>query len=335
MRARNLLPLPVLVLVAGGLFAAQTPPKEWNPLHDYSVLRPNDEDCWAPLAQMPVTMEAAVAAAAEAEGDVRPARVRLRQKEGEPAYWDLELFRLVDGQPQRVDVRVATTEPKVLKRTELAALSNTDAAMWRVLATTSIPVAQAFDIAKNNLNKPEKAINENPRFTELTFVPEPKAARYEFELFAMDNKREIPRRWSVHVSGTQAVAKQVIMLDRFAGEPLRKDRATLLPNGLWVHDFTVGDGAEVTAESKVQVNYRLFLNDNTKLHDTWSTKKPETWLVSGAPLKGISMGMVGMRAGGKRKICMPYELAFGEKGNQMAPPKALVVCDIEVVGVAQ
>jgi peptidylprolyl isomerase len=44
----------------------------------------------------------------------------------------------------------------------------------------------------------------------------------------------------------------------------------------------------------------------------------------------MTEGMVGMRVGGKRKIAMPYNLAFGEQGNDVAPPKAMVVCDISV-----
>jgi peptidylprolyl isomerase len=81
------------------------------------------------------------------------------------------------------------------------------------------------------------------------------------------------------------------------------------------------------------VNYRLFLLDNTKLHDTWQTKRTETFAVSEAPLQGMREGMVGMRVGGKRKIAMPYDKAFGEAGNEIAPPKAMVVCDVAVLGL--
>ena len=40
--------------------------------------------------------------------------------------------------------------------------------------------------------------------------------------------------------------------------------------------------------------------------------------------------MVGMRVGGRRKIAMPYTMGFGEAGNELAPPKAMVVCDVVV-----
>ena len=118
------------------------------------------------------------------------------------------------------------------------------------------------------------------------------------------------------------------MLDRFVGEPLRAAEPVALPNGMFLHDFIAGDGQEVKADSKVRVNYRLFLLDTTKIHDTWETKRDETFLVSQAPLKGMAEGMVGMRVGGKRKIAMPYGLAFGEAGNEISPRKAMVVCDV-------
>jgi len=126
------------------------------------------------------------------------------------------------------------------------------------------------------------------------------------------------------------MVKHKIMLDRFAGEPLRGGKPTELDNGMFLYDFTSGDGEVVTADSKVKVNYRLFLLDSTKLHDTWEHHRPETFVISKAPLKGMSEGMVGMRVGGKRKIAMPYELAFGESGNELAPPKAMIVCDVAI-----
>src|SRR5207249_2757305 len=101
-------------------------------------------------------------------------------------------------------------------------------------------------------------------------------------------RKEQIRRYEFNVNAAKPVVKRKIMLDRFAGEPLRGEKGTELANGMILHDFTPGDGEPVTADSKVKVNYRLFLLDNTKLHDTWKAHRPETFVISAAPLKGMS-----------------------------------------------
>jgi peptidylprolyl isomerase len=125
--------------------------------------------------------------------------------------------------------------------------------------------------------------------------------------------------------------KRFVMMDRFPGEPIRnKGKALAREDGLHVYDFIVGDGQELARDTKIKVNYRLFLLDGQKIHDTWQTKLPESFRVDAAPLRGMTEGMVGMRVGGKRKIAMPAAQAFGAKGNELAPPDAMIICDVAI-----
>src|SRR6185503_277759 len=126
------------------------------------------------------------------------------------------------------------------------------------------------------------------------FVAEPQAPIWKCELLGNDWKNDLIRRYMFHVNGSKPAIKQKLLLDRFAGEPLRAGKPTELDNGMFLFDLTVGEGPEVTADSKVKAHYRLFLLDNIKLHDTWDTKRPETFVISSAPLKGMTTGMVGM-----------------------------------------
>jgi peptidylprolyl isomerase len=48
---------------------------------------------------------------------------------------------------------------------------------------------------------------------------------------------------------------------------------------------------------------------------------------------GWDQGFEGMRVGGKRRLFIPYQLAYGDKGREPIPPKADLIFDIELVGV--
>lgn len=311
--------------------------KQWDPLFDYTHLQPANETYWEPLIQAQVQLEQALELAEQTEGaPVRPLSCELKAGES-GTIWDLQLFVAEEkSPPRRVNLQVSTAELKVLHRTPLLSLAESEKEAWGVLAKAQTPATVAIQLSKDRSagEKVEPVIRE-PRVRKLEFVPEPLAPIWKCDLLGNDWKNDMIRRYSFHVNAAKPVVKQKLMLDRFAGEPLRAGKPTELENGMYLFDFTIGEGPEVTADSKVKVHYRLFLLDNTKLHDTWESKRPETFVISSAPLEGMTTGMVGMRVGGKRKIAMPYELAFGEAGNELAPPRAMVVCDVAIDALLQ
>jgi len=55
----------------------------------------------------------------------------------------------------------------------------------------------------------------------------------------------------------------------------------------------------------------------------------------GSVLKGLDLGVLGMKVGGQRLLIVPPELAYGSKGVQEIPPNATIELDVELLSIKQ
>ena len=106
------------------------------------------------------------------------------------------------------------------------------------------------------------------------------------------------------------------------------------PDTLQKEDTVVGTGAEAKTGDKVKVNYTGTLM-NGKMFDTSVGREPfEFTLGAGNVIKGWDAGVPGMRVGGKRKLTIPWQLAYGEAGSgDKIPAKAALKFDIELIEI--
>jgi len=107
-------------------------------------------------------------------------------------------------------------------------------------------------------------------------------------------------------------------------------------------DRVVGSGAVANDGDVVQVNYTGWLYDaNAADHHG---KEFDSSLENGEPIRftlgageviqGWDQGIRGMHVGGKRTLIIPAQLAYGGRGaGDAVPPNAVLVFDVELVGV--
>ena len=104
-------------------------------------------------------------------------------------------------------------------------------------------------------------------------------------------------------------------------------------SGLKYYDLVVGDGPQPAGRNTmVKVHYTGWLTDGTKFDSSVDRGTPyETAL--NRVIAGWTEGIGSMRVGGKRKLIIPHELAYGTRGRSGIPPSATLIFDVELVAI--
>jgi FKBP-type peptidyl-prolyl cis-trans isomerase FkpA len=100
-------------------------------------------------------------------------------------------------------------------------------------------------------------------------------------------------------------------------------------------DLVVGAGDEAKTGKTVSVHYTGTLTDGSKFDSSLDRGRPfEFKLGAGSVIKGWDQGVVGMKIGGKRKLTIPADLAYGARGfPPVIPPNSTLVFEIELLAV--
>lgn len=95
-----------------------------------------------------------------------------------------------------------------------------------------------------------------------------------------------------------------------------------------------GSGAEAKDGSIVSVHYTGMFEDGTVFDSSVDRGEPFRFnLGAGMVIKGWDLGVLGMKIGEKRKLTVPYQLAYGENGYGPIPAKATLYFDVELLEV--
>jgi FKBP-type peptidyl-prolyl cis-trans isomerase len=115
-----------------------------------------------------------------------------------------------------------------------------------------------------------------------------------------------------------------------------KDRKVITTDsGLKYEDEEEGEGGVAQKGDTVLVHYTGTLQDGTTFDSSHKRGQPYPFtLGAGTVIKGWDEGVAGMKVGGKRKLIIPYQLAYGERGRPpQIPPKAELTFIVELLKI--
>ena len=104
---------------------------------------------------------------------------------------------------------------------------------------------------------------------------------------------------------------------------------------LKIEDQQVGTGPAVKHKDIVRVHYSGWLEKNgTIFDDSRQRDRPYVFVVgAGRVIEGWDQGILGMKKGGKRRITIPPEMAYGPQKKRGIPPNSTLVFDIELLEI--
>lgn len=121
--------------------------------------------------------------------------------------------------------------------------------------------------------------------------------------------------------------------EKFLAENAKKAGVKTTASGLQYEVLKAGTGATPKATDTVTVNYRGTLIDGTEFDSSYKRGKPATFPVNGV-IKGWTEALQLMKVGGKYRLFIPSDLAYGAHGagNVIGPDEALIF-EVELLGI--
>ena len=108
-----------------------------------------------------------------------------------------------------------------------------------------------------------------------------------------------------------------------------KDKVTELK----IEDLKVGEGAEVKAGDTVTAHYKgTIAQTGVKFDSSYDRGEPATFSLDQV-IKGWQEGVPGMKVGGKRRLIIPADKAYGSQANEKIPANSDLVFEIELIKI--
>lgn len=164
----------------------------------------------------------------------------------------------------------------------------------------------------------------NPKYPGGPVVPETPVIIKSVKIEKLDRdaaKKIIAKRSEALRDYAKKVADEL-------GKPLGETES-----GLFYIILREGEGVSPTPEDRVTVHYEGTFLDGKKFDSSYDRGQPATFPLRGV-IKGWTEGVSLMKVGEKRKLIIPWNLAYGARGKGSIPPKSDLVFDVELLSVA-
>ena len=120
-----------------------------------------------------------------------------------------------------------------------------------------------------------------------------------------------------------------------AGISAQETKLTKTDSGLQYQELKEGAGQVAKKGDTVDVHYTGWLTSGKKFDSSVDRKEPFTFkLGEGMVIKGWDEGVQGIKVGGKRKLIIPPQLGYGERGaGKDIPPNATLIFEVELLKI--
>jgi FKBP-type peptidyl-prolyl cis-trans isomerase FkpA len=130
------------------------------------------------------------------------------------------------------------------------------------------------------------------------------------------------------------------LLAACTGKPATAPPGTV--NSFEMLDLKPGEGVPIASGKQAAVQYTGWLYEASapdkkgkQFDSSLNSGQPFRFVVgAGQVIKGWDQGVLGMKVGGRRRLVIPADLAYGDSGaGGVIPPGATLVFDVDLVGI--
>lgn len=140
--------------------------------------------------------------------------------------------------------------------------------------------------------------------------------------------------WTVIINADGSIKEKKELAD-VPGEKVTGDWV-VLESGLRYFELKEGEGPQPPSNTAmVKVHYTGWTVDGKKFDSSVDRGEPAVFPLNGV-IAGWTEGVGSMKVGGRRKLIIPYKLAYGEYGRPGAiPQRATLIFDVELIEIVE
>lgn len=165
---------------------------------------------------------------------------------------------------------------------------------------------------------------------------EPQLAGEELNQATMElHKEMMERRRNMEKARAEKNANNKEKGQAFLDENKKRKEVKVTPSGLQYEVITEGKGASPKATDRVKVHYRGTLIDGTEFDSSYKAGQPVEFRLNEV-IKGWTEGVQLMKVGGKCKLYLPPDLAYGRNGaGGVIGPDSTLIFEVELVAIVK